>query len=111
MRCQWYDKGSQNGCKGTCNRVRLFSYVWNSVTLAVPVLPMLITAVLSVYGLRGISEDRSRKQSSMTIVLFTLLYVVLNIPTLIYWIMMLTHYHSGYTTNLLKFDHPYYFYF
>ena len=111
MRCEWHDTAELD-CNDKCNRVRTFGYVWNSVTLAVPVLPMLVSAMLSVYGLnrgeRG--GDKGKRYASTTIVLFTLLYVVLNIPTLIYWIMMLAHWSSGYTTNLLKFDQPYYFY-
>ena len=109
MRCEWY---AQPQCDERCDRVRTFGYVWNSVTLALPVVPMLGSAVLSVYGLkRGEKgEDRGKNYASMTIVLFTLLYVVLNIPTLVYWIMMLAHWTSGYTSSLLKFDHPYYFY-
>ena len=108
MRCEWHDTAEPD-CNDKCNRVRTFGYVWNSVTLAVPVLPMLVSAMLSVYGLnrgeRG--GDKGKRYASTTIVLFTLLYVVLNIPTLIYWIMMLAHWSSGYTTNLLKFDQHY----
>ena len=109
MRCEWFDL---NGCGETCKRVRTFNYVWNTITLAVPVLPVLMSAGLSVYGLRRGEKggDEGKKYASMTIVLFTLLYVVLNIPTLIYWIMMLVHWRSDYTSSLMKFDQPYYFY-
>ena len=112
MRCQWMDL---DGCDGRCNRVQTFVYVWNTLTLAVPVIPMLTSVVVSVWGLSfaadGRSEARkSKREASVTIVLFTLLYVILNIPTLIFWIMMLRHWDSGYTTSLMNFDHPYYFY-
>ena len=108
MRCEW----RAVWCDEKCERVRIFGYTWNTLTLAVPVLPMLVSAVLSVYGLKrgDRSDDQGKNYASMTIVLFTVLYVVLNIPTLVYWIMMLAHRSSGYTTSLLKFDHPYYFY-
>ena len=109
MRCEWFDL---NGCGETCKKVRTFNYVWNTITLAVPVLPVLMSAGLSVYGLRRgeRGRDEGKKYASMTIVLFTLLYVVLNIPTLIYWIMMLVHWRSDYSSSLMKFDQPYYFY-
>jgi hypothetical protein len=112
MKCLWIGDSLSPICTN-CKWVRTFGYVWNSVTLAVPVLPMLISAILSVYVLERGNKDgnRGKKYASMTIVLFTLLYVVLNVPTLIYWILMLTHLQSGYTTSLLNFDHPYYFYF
>ena len=112
MRCEWRDLNSIALCDGKCDRVRTFGYVWNTLTLAVPVLPMLVSAVLSVFGLRrgGRDEDKAKTYASVTIVLFTLLYVILNIPTLIFWIMMLRHWDSGYTSSLMKFDQPYYFY-
>ena len=115
MRCQWADLATPGECDEKCNRIQTFVYVWNTLTLAVPVIPMLTSVVVSVWGLSlaadGRSEARrSKREASVTIVLFTLLYVILNIPTLIFWIMMLRDWDSGYTTSLLDFDHPYYFY-
>ena len=108
MKCEWE---AVSECDQKCDRVVSFGYLWNSVTHAVPVLPMLVNcAVLSLYGLKR-CEGRVRNRVSMTILIFTVISMVLNTPTLIYWIMAEVHHSSGYsTTSLLNFDQPYYFY-
>jgi len=104
MRCEW--AGKRAG-------VRSFWYIWNTATLAVPVLPVLVSAVLSVYGLRknmGASGRAVGHYASVTIILFTLLYVFLNLPTLVYWGLMTSHWISDYSSSLLAWDHPYFFF-
>ena len=111
MKCEWRDL---TGCDGSCVRVRTFGYIWSSVTLALPVLPMLGSAVLSIYALRkdGGWKESVKRQGSITISLFTVLYVTLNFPTLVYWLIFLTSYSRGnWDTSLYNFDHPYYFFF
>ena len=101
MRCEWH---------GGNAHVRTLLYIWNTVTLAIPVLPILLSSLLSIYGVRKNSADKSWNRASTTIVLFALLYVTLNIPTLVYWGFMTHHWIGGYTSSLMKFDHPGYFY-
>ena len=108
MACGFYASGSF-----------LLSLILGNLQYLLPIFPILIACVISTYKLlrpliitvNTNSRSNVKVSSTVTILCFTMVYVVFNIPVCVIWILITIDYFNGFKYNFLAFDlDGYYFY-
>ena len=90
--------------------------IYNQVYLFqayIPILPILISCILTIKSLRvseNMALNRSNNSVSVTIVIFTVLFMVCNIPIVFLYLVVVVEKHIG-SPNVSKFDHQYGYFF
>ena len=88
------------------------SLLFINLQYTVPIFPILSSCIISGYALMrhpaGYSlqsgMDLGKKSSTITIVWFTLVYCLFNIPVCVMWIMLTIDYYSGWKYRFFAFD-------
>ena len=81
----------------------------------VPIIPILVSCLLSSYELKTKSNplkrrDNSKRHATITIICFTLIYALFNIPRAIWDIMLTVDYYCDWRYDFSYFDrHHYHF--
>jgi hypothetical protein len=94
------------------------------IPLIVPVFPIILSCILSVYAMiksinvtlqmseRNINGHsiNEKKRITLTVIVMTLVYILFNLPPAVTVILYLVGYAYPKTLNLFEFDHRYYYY-
>ena len=99
---------------GYSTQMSLFSTILGDLQYSLPVFPILLSCFLSVYTLlRSRSNsaqhcilNRVKRESTITIICFTIVYAVFNIPVCTFCILDTIDFLSGWKYNFLSFDMP-----
>ena len=81
--------------------------MWLELTL--PVLPIIASCLISISELQKTGErnrSRSKRRVTQTVVLFTVIYILLNLPFCCYFILANINRFSGFKYTFLDFDKP-----
>ena len=84
-------------------------YTLQNVECTLPVFPIILSCILSVYTLVGevqITPDRSKREATITIICFTFMYIIFNVPVVVTTILLTVNFACGWKYDFFSFDSP-----
>ena len=76
------------------------------IELATPVFPILISCLISIVELHKHTDAGSKRAVTKTVVLFTVIYILFNLPFVTYFIVAHVDRFSGFKYNVFEFEKP-----
>ena len=76
------------------------------IELAAPVLPILISCIISIVELHKHTDAGSKRSVTKTVVLFTFIYILFNLPFVTYFIIAHVDRFSGFKYRIFEFEKP-----
>ena len=78
------------------------------IELAAPVLPILISCFISIVELHKQTDVGSKRSVTITVVLFTVIYILFNVPFVTYFIIAHVDRFSDFKYKIFEFEKPSY---
>ena len=78
------------------------------IELAAPVLPILISCLISIVELHKQTDVGSKRSVTITVVLFTVIYILFNVPFVTYFIIAHVDRFSDFKYKIFEFEEPSY---
>ncbi|XP_063695016.1 type-2 angiotensin II receptor-like [Bolinopsis microptera] len=104
IQCQWFTH-DVDAINNSEHAGRFYSaLMW--IELASPVFPILISCLISIIELHKHTDAGSKRAVTKTVVLFTVIYILFNLPFVTYFIVAHVDRFSGFKYNVFEFEKP-----